>query len=175
MAVSTRELPKTEGSNETTVAVINPAFLQDIKDSHPQLWKTKAQLLKICNGSANTKAALSKLVGLLDQLRDEMALEFALEESYGYQTIMGSPRPTTGAAKIASVIPSELVDTARAQHCGLYLQVTELSEQAEELQYRGMTSSGLKKLIRSTLDFDREFSDHEELENQLIENSFDAA
>jgi hypothetical protein len=55
----------------------------------------------------------------------------------------------------------------------LYMQLSDLAEQAEELQYRGVESSQLRILVERTREFDAELREHERTENELIERSFD--
>ena len=169
-------------SNQTcapnSIVLINPAFLQEMKDSNPQLWQTRQQLTQLCHadhGKAEQSIAqvVGKFVRTLDQFRDDIALQFALEESYGYQSVAGTPNPSTGADRISKAISTELVQTAKTQHRSLYLHITELAEQAEELQYRGGTAHDLAKLIDNAQAFEDKFDQHEELENDLIDQAFD--
>jgi hypothetical protein len=53
------------------------------------------------------------------------------------------------------------------------MRLSELAEQAEELQYRGVESSQLRILVQRARDFDTELREHERAENELIERSFD--
>jgi hypothetical protein len=144
--------------------VVNPAFLQEIKDSNPDLWHTVHQLRQVCECDDDEPANLSRqLTRLLDGLRDQLALQFALEESYGYVAVPDLPSQTLG----------ELAMRAQAQHSTLYLQLSDLAEQSEELQYRGVEPSHLRMLIQRTRQFDVELREHERIENELIERSFD--
>ena len=108
-----------------------------------------------------TDAARS-LARLLDALRDHLALQFSLEESYGYLELAEPPCRQLG----------ELATQTHAQHCSLYLQLSELAEQAEELQYRGVEPTQLRKLVQAAQSFDARLRNHEQLENELIERSF---
>ncbi len=145
-----------------TVVVVNPAFLQEIKDSNPDLWQVLLQVRQTCSGSQDSTQVASKIVRLLDELRDQLALQFALEESYGYLDV---------PAGISNSI-SELANRTRSQHCSLYLEISELAEKAEELQYRGLVNDRFQEIVIETLKFDEQFRDHERLEEQLIEKSF---
>lgn len=144
--------------------VVNPAFLQEIKDSNPDLWHTVHQLRQVCQCDDDQPANLSRqLTRLLDDLRDQVALQFSLEESYGYVAVFDQPSRVLG----------ELATRAQSQHGMLYLQLSELAEQSEELQYRGVEPSQLRVLIERTRQFDAELREHERIENELIERSFD--
>ncbi len=151
----------------TETLVINPAFLQEIKDMNPDCWDVQHRLRQVCHSDSAASDRLDRLVKLLDSFRDHLALQFALEESYGYQTI----RSINTNSPV--LLTPGLIDQARHQHTELYLQITELSEQASELQYRGLTDSAFAKLVRQVQAFDAKLIDHETLESDLIEQSFD--
>lgn len=145
----------------TAVATItvNPAFLQEIKDSNPDLWRT-LQEIHDCFQSVESRAAVAaRLVRLLDDLRDHLALQFALEEAYGFIEV-------PAAAAMAEA------ENARRQHCSLYLEISELCERAEELQYRGLAADQLALLVDETRLFDARLDAHERLERRLIERAY---
>ncbi len=146
----------------TKTLVVNPAFLQEIKDSNPDLWHTVHQLRQVCDGDDEPAKLSRQLTRLLDSLRDQLALQFSLEESYGYMAVPENPSPTL----------RDLANRAQSQHGMLYLRLTELAEQAEELQYRGVEQTHLRALVEQTCDFDAQLREHERLENELIERSF---
>ena len=151
-------------ATNTQVLVLNPAFLQEIKDSNPDLWHTQHQLRQVCECDEAPNQITRQLVRLLDDLRDQLALQFALEESYGFLEV---PEHTYAANRI----DSDQVQHVHAQHCPLYLELSELAEQAEELQYRGVVKSQLFDLIDSVKRFDCRLREHENLEGELIERS----
>lgn len=143
--------------------VVNPAFLQEIKDSNPDLWDTVHRLRQTCECNEEPAVTSRQLAKLLDSLRDHLALQFSLEESYGYLEVI-EPNDSDGC---------ELATRTQSQHCSLYLQLSELAEQAEELQYRGVEPLQLKQLVQAAQSFDSRLRLHEQTENELIERSFD--
>ena len=147
----------------TQTLVVNPAFLQEIKDSNPDLWHTVHQMRQVCDCDDEPAPISRQLARLLDDLRDQLALQFSLEESYGYMAI----------PEHASRALSELATQTQSQHRMLYVALTELAEAAEELQYRGVEPSQLRILLQRTREFDQNLRDHEQTENELIEKSFD--
>ena len=149
---------------QTHVLVLNPAFLQEIKDCNPDLWHTQHQLRQVCDCDDEPVQITRQLVRLLDDFRDQLALQFALEESYGFLDV---PQH----AEAANSIDEELVHRVHAQHCPLYLELSDLAERAEELQYRGIVAVQLADLIDSVKRFDRKLTEHENLEGELIERS----
>lgn len=146
----------------TKTLVVNPAFLQEIKDSNPDLWHTVHQLRQVCDSDDEPANVSRQLTRLLDTLRDQLALQFSLEESYGYLAVPQNPSQTPGG----------LANRAQSQHGILYMRLSELAEQSEELQYRGVELPQLLELVAQTSDFDAQLREHERLENELIERSF---
>ncbi|QDV70918.1 hypothetical protein Poly24_46510 [Rosistilla carotiformis] len=141
---------------------VNPAFLQEIKESNHELWDTLHQVRQTCEEGGLRSEIAKRLVRLLDQLRDHLSLQFALEESYGYIEC-----PGTIERRI-----SETAERAQAQHCRLFLQLTDLCELAEELQYRGFAANEVERLIDETQAFDMALQEHERCEDDLIEIAY---
>ncbi len=161
-------------SNATKpVLVVNSAFLQEIKDSNPDLWHAMHQLRQLCESEGMPSPLLRSLVRLLDDLRDRWAMQFALEESYGYLKIPAAS-PVDPSADRFPRWKSDLAEAAQSQHCNLYLMISDLAEQAEELQYRGVTMEQLNRLIERARDFDCAVREHEQREHALIEDAFPA-
>lgn len=147
----------------TKTLVVNPAFLQEIKDSNPDLWDLVSQLEGIGQVLDEPAPILRRLTRLLDDLRDQLALQFSLEESYGYIEV-SSP---------ASRVTGELAILAHSQHTMLYLQLSDLAEQAEELQYRGVELQQLRELVDRSYQFHNDLREHEQTEDELIRRSYD--
>ena len=145
--------------------VINAAFLQEIKDCNPNLWQVQHQLRQVCESDQEPGVVARLLVQLLDDFRDRLSMQFALEESYGYQS--------ASAGSIDAMVSPEMVSKAHQQHCHLYLEICDLAEQAEELQYRGVDPSALTKLVQATQAFDDHLRKHEQLESELIDQFFE--
>jgi hypothetical protein len=151
-------------STQVKTLTVNPAFLQEIKDSNLNLWKVLEQLVTLCSSPEDRGQKLRQLVPLLGEVRDLLALQFALEETYGYMEVPSSIAP----------VNSHLMQDIRSQHCSLYLMINELTEQAEELQYRGVDGdkvSQVNRLIDDVHQFELRFRDHERMEQDLIDCS----
>lgn len=151
-------------ATSTRTLVVNPAFLQEIKDSNPDFWHSVHELRQTCESEEDSIQVSKRLVRQLDNLRDALAFQFALEESYGFISVPSS---------LAMPQAQELADLAHGQHCSLYLRLSELAEQAEEFQYRGVAALRLGDLIAGALAFDAALREHERLEANLIEQAFD--
>lgn len=140
---------------------VNSAFLQEIKDSNVNLWQSLEQLVAVCQSREERARRLRQLVPILSEVRDLLALQFALEETYGYMEVPSAIAP----------VNNHLLQDIRSQHCALYLMVNELVERAEEMQYRGLNNeraSQVDRLIEDIYQFELRFRDHERLEQDLI-------
>lgn len=143
-----------------TTLRVNPAFLQEIKDSNTALWQTLEAIRSLYASRMPRNRVAHDLVRLLDDLRDHLALQFALEEAYGYLELPVGAPVEGGEAERAG--------QAQRQHCSLYLEISELCERAEELQYRGLATEQLSLLLEETQAFEARFQSHEALEHQFI-------
>ena len=185
----------------TTLAstlTINAAFLEEIKDSNVTLWRRLAKLRDTCECHEVRPVILHRLVGLLNEIRDLLALQFALEESYGYLEVPhaesshapanprkpGSAMPVSVNDAVGGELPtfktqrgsvdlsrSHALEQIRGQHCALYLTINDLAEQAEELQYRGYVSTKVDDLVRQVRQFDLQLQDHERAERHMLRMS----
>jgi len=151
----------------TKTLVVNPAFLQEIKDSNPDFWSLVCQLRNVSQIVDEPTRILRQLTRLLDDLRDQLALQFSLEESYGYIEV---PEQVVGHSSRVTI---ELANQTQSQHSILYLRLSDLAEQAEELQYRGVELQRLRELVASSCQFHADLQEHERLENELIRRSYD--
>lgn len=151
----------TVASNATTT-VVNAAFLQEVKDSNLRLWSVLRELHELPRGSWEPREMSRQLVELLSELRDAIALEFSLEETYGF--IEGAPR--------VSGISLPDAGQAKLQHRELYLQLHELCEQVEEAQYRGTIGRDLHDYVAAFGRFEAAFGAHEAFEAELIRCGF---
>ncbi len=138
--------------------IVNAAFLQEVKDSNLRLWSVLRELRDLRVSHAEPRELSRELVLLVGELRDSIALEFSLEETYGF---------IEGAARIKGLGMPD-AGKARIQHRELYLQLNELCEQVEEAQYRGTIGRDLLTYLDSFERFDNAFYAHEEFEAELI-------
>ncbi len=150
-------------ATSTKVLVVNSAFMQEIKDGNPHLANAMQRLHHICSSNENISQISCQLTKVLNTLRVELALQFALEESYGYAEV-----PESHLCDL-----NEAAQSTRSEHNVLYGAITELAEAAEELQYRGVESEQLRGLMNDTSQFLRQLRHHEQAENDLIDQSFD--
>ncbi len=154
---------------KTSVRAINPAFLQEIKDSHADLWTLLHQVRSLIHSEASdgsNRELIHGFVRQLNELRDLLALQFSLEESYGYMM-------ATNACGNASGFQVDVrIAQAIEQHRRLYLAITDLCDRAEDMQYRGVLIQNTRHLFHQTNEFDRQLRQHELLESELIELAY---
>ena len=150
-------------ASATSTVTVNAAFLQEIKEAHQELWQRLADVRLILMRPVPFTADGKEFVSLLGDLRDQLALHFALEEAYGYFDDPVFVAPQLG----------RLAESLRAQHCELYLEITQLVEQAERHDYRGQLSSWIVVLAGAFMRFHHRFQIHESRENDLIQQVYD--
>ncbi len=138
--------------------IVNAAFLQEVKDSNLRLWSVLRELRDLRGCDAESREVSRELVLLMSELRDSIALEFSLEETYGF---------IEGAARVKGLGMPD-AGLSRIQHRELYLQLNELCEQVEEAQYRGTIGRDLLMYLDSLDSFYNALYAHEEFEAELI-------
>ena len=107
----------------TATLTVNAAFLQEIKEVNQDLWRLLADIRRMCARPESIRADRSSFLTMLDDLRDQIGLHFALEEAYGY-----FEDPVHVAPQLC-----ERAFELRAEHNELYLQISRLSDDALEL------------------------------------------
>lgn len=142
----------------TMTTMVNAAFLQEVKDSNVQFWSNLDDLKKLLADQGQPREQSILMVRILNELRDSIALEFSLEETYGY--ILGSQN--------LNYVTAARATQARRQHGELYLQLHEILERAEEAQYRGTISRDYISFAGACEEFLDAMQTHEQLESELI-------
>ena len=148
---------------QTATVTVNAAFLQEIKEVNQELWMLQADLRHrflrpVAPG--HSRFLLDKLC----LLRDQLALHFSLEEAYGY-----FDDPVDVAPQL-----SRAADRLRAEHKGLYLDLCDLVERSERMFYDEQHAALALWLGPQFLEFDERLRSHEERENELIVDAYDA-
>lgn len=146
----------------THTVTVNAAFLQEIKDEDEQLRTLLEQTRQVCKSLSYLDIPASRFASLLTELRDQLAMHFALEEAYGY---FDDP---------VSVAPhlSERADALRNQHDELYEEIATLAESAQDTSHRNGDPRAILHLARCFLNFYDRLQTHEEDENELIMQAY---
>ncbi len=142
---------------------INPAFLQEIKDDHHELRQLVHHTGAMLSRPDWMPIEYDRLSGLLEKLRDQLAMHFSLEEAYGYfdDALEVAPRLSRRAEQL------------RSQHGDLYSQLCALTDQAEQLLYHETSGTAISKLAGDFRHFCEVFHEHEQNENDLILEALD--
>lgn len=152
---------------ETLVAsgtvTVNIAFFQEIKEVNEELWVLVRKIRHASSRPIALSQSCRSYVNLLLELRDQLALHFALEEAYGY-----FDDPIEVAPQIARD-----AESLRAEHRRLYLRLCSLCENAER-----MLDEQDHALIATTIParfaaFDSALNRHEHRENELLMMAMD--
>jgi hypothetical protein len=149
-------------STLTSTVTVNAAFLQEIKDVNQELWHMLADLRHRCQRPM-APGLCRPLVDQLCQLRDQLALHFALEEAYGY-----FDDPVDVAPQLC-----RQAESLRSEHKLLYSQLSNLVDKAERLFYDDQHAALAVWIGPQFLDFDVRLRKHEERENDLIFEAYD--
>lgn len=146
----------------TGTVTVNAAFLQEIKEVNQDLWALLAELRHRCQRPI-APGSCRHLIDKLCQLRDQLALHFALEEAYGY-----FEDPVEVAPRL-----SHWADQLRSEHKDLYLDLCELVDRAERMFYDEQSAALALWIGPEFLDFGVRLRSHEERENELIFEAYD--
>lgn len=146
----------------TRTVTVNAAFLQEIKEVNQELWHRLEELRHRCQRPI-APANCRHLVERLSQLRDQIALHFALEEAYGYfdDPVEVAPRLSYAAENL------------RNEHRSLYMDLTTIVERAERLLHSEQLATLALWIGPEFIDFDAALRDHESRENELIYEAYD--
>lgn len=145
----------------TQTLAVNAAFLQEIKEDNLELRRLLASANEMF--SAVEQPPIGDLVGILTQLRDQLAMHFSLEEAFGYfdDAIDFAPRL------------SETADRLRSQHSELFTFLCALVDESEQLLYHETPSPAMSQIAAGFADFRYRFQEHETQEDELILQSLD--
>lgn len=138
---------------------INAAFLKDIKDDNRELHRLLDRVRALLEPQQVAVNHWSELGELVEQLRDQLALHFSLEEAYGYfDEAVGSAPQLSAAAELL-----------RNQHASLFEQIRDLADAA--LDTPPQSSRRIEKLIKRLRQFIETLDQHEQAELGLILDS----
>lgn len=166
-------IPLAPGANGTRNLTLNSAFLQEIKDDNKRLRMLLATLSDLTRLPLVARSHREQVVEMIQELRDQLALHFTLEEAYGYfeDAVDVSPRIAERAAEL------------RSQHSALFAVIQRLADSARlwETRFRyvhAKCGTAERSMARATQAFQqivgrfRRFIDqllrHESEENALI-------
>jgi hypothetical protein len=142
----------------TATVTLNAAFLQEIKEVNDELWSLLARIRHACSRPVALSGNCHYFVNMLLELRDQLALHFALEEAYGYfdDPVDVSPHTCYEA------------DRLRNEHRRLYSHLSDLVERAEMILEEGQHALLTTSVPGQFILFDEALQNHEHRENELL-------
>jgi len=137
---------------------INAAFLKEIKDDNLNLYSLLESLRSfwIVNDPLVLNPNWFRV--LVNQFRDQLAIHFALEETFGY---FDHP------AKYDAFLSAE-AKRLKDEHVDLYLEINLIAEKSEEVVYPDFDESSYTTLVNQFKTFYQTFQQHELAEFDLI-------
>ena len=150
--------------NRTSTVTINAAFLQEIKKVNEELWKLLDEVKRLCSDAQHVQHQARRVADMLAELRDQLAMHFALEEAYGYfdDPLHVAPRLNV------------LASTLRDEHQVLYASVRDLADEMDELHRSGGHSHSGARVVERFREYYDRFQQHENRENELILDAYDS-
>lgn len=149
----------------TTTVTINAAFLREIKEDNQRLKALLAELRSVLGEPAMPESMpRHALIEKLGELRDQLATHFALEEAFGY-----FDEPLVAAPQLA-----ERAEELRQEHADLFVRFCHLVDQAEDDYQRQSHDQAFRRIAARFREFDTDFQIHEQAENELIMEAFNA-
>lgn len=141
---------------QTPNVTINAAFLQEIKADHQQLKELLDRLRALAVEPQALPNHVREFVDLLDQLRDQLAFHFSLEEAYGYFEDALETAPELSAQALM----------LRSQHGELFVLARDLADVAA--QQASESPANFAQLAQQFTEFDKALEAHESAELNLI-------
>lgn len=140
------------------VVRVNAAFLQEIKDENQRLKTLLHELNESLSPGRCGCLEPERFSELTEDLRDQVALHFALEEAYGYfDDVSETTTKVTNAAELL-----------RAEHATLLREISEIAESAADLLKNKLPQPAKEQLIERAIRFHNGLLKHEARESELI-------
>lgn len=148
-------------TTQTGTVTLNAAFLQEVKELNVELHQRINRLYRVLSRPRMVRCRTRAITKLLNQLRDDLAMHFAVEEALGY-----FEDPLEAAPWLC-----EKAMSLRAEHATLYLEISRLAEDAEALARKQRVDTYADQVpIRFVAFFDR-LQAHDRNETELIMDS----
>lgn len=144
---------------KTGSLTINAAFLQEIKDDNVDMSDLLDATFDAFSIQESSKVQAKSLFDIMSQIRDYLAMHFALEDEFGY-------------FDEAVDVPHQLslqADVLKGQHEQFYAEICQIVEAAESTLHCNPQSAAMKqKIMDAYKSFYTRFQDHEEAERELV-------
>ncbi len=150
---------------QTTTVTINAAFLREIKEDNQRLKQLLSEIRAVLGADSGLERLnRHALMERLEDLRDQLATHFSLEEAFGYfdEPLSAAPRLSSQAEEL------------RLQHVPLFVQFCQLVEDAEEAYQADSHSRAFHLAAYRFHEWDAFFQAHEQAELDLILEAFNS-
>ena len=157
-------LSKQTASDHATAAApqtLNAAFLQEIKEDNKRLRELMSSVAQALSLPRHVRAL--DLVRTLNDLCDQLAMHFALENALGY---------LDDALEIAPRL-SRRARALRSEHDALFEDFRAIVDEAEKLLNHTHPRRHVTRVAVMFFDFQARFQAHEAHESELILEAFD--
>jgi hypothetical protein len=149
------------GASQANCGVLlNAAFLLEIKEDNARLLKLRNLLENVLADARFRRRQGRRFIRLLDELRDQLAMHFALEEAYGYldHAVVEDPNLSNRAADL------------RSQHRGFYCYLSEIVQHCQDaIRCHGASCFAVPpETAKRFQEFNNQLQEHEEQEKALI-------
>jgi len=150
-------------AHNTSTVTVNAAFLQEIKEVNEELWDMLGEARWLCGEPRHIRNHGRRAVDVLAGLRDQLAMQFAVEEAYGYfdDPVHVSPALSASANRV------------RGEHQMLFASIRDLADEVDDLYRRGQLSEDAARVARLFRAYCDHFQRHENDENRLILDVWD--
>ncbi len=150
--------------NRTSTVTVNAAFLQEIKEVNEDLWKLLEDVKHLCSDSHHVQLHGRRVADQMAELRDQLAMHFALEEAYGYfdDPIRVAPRLSVAASQL------------RDEHQVLYSLIRDLADEVDELCRAGILAHNGARVVKRFGEYYDRLQQHENRESELILDAYDS-
>lgn len=136
---------------------VNAAFMWEIKSVNEDLWLVIELLHTMCRRPHLIPQRGKRMVGLLEQFLDLVAMQFTLEEAYGY---FDDPE------HVEATFSAQAIDL-RDEHVVLYESLMGLVDRAQEYFFASDFSAMTYRLPASISAFIEQFQAHDRRECEL--------
>ncbi|MCE9551765.1 MAG: hemerythrin domain-containing protein [Planctomycetes bacterium] len=142
---------------------VNAAFLLEIKEDNRQLKDVLRKCKQLLRNPCTQRSDVRQWTDSLSELRDQLAMHFALEDAYGYfeDAVMQAPRLCQRA------------ESLHQQHIGLFLDICRIADSADRLLHHKHAVQQIRHLSDAFFAFVEQFETHEHLEDALIMAAFE--
>ncbi len=150
--------------SRTSTVTVNAAFLQEIKEVNLDLWRLLDEVKFRCSDVHHVVLQGRRVVDQVAELRDQLAMHFALEEAYGYfdDPIRVAPRLSAAAHQL------------RDEHQLLYELIRDFADEVDGIFRAGMLAQIGTRVVERFGEFYDRLQQHEKRENELILDAYDS-